>query len=48
MKQPINKITSHLSQLPFCETFLCLWRRSKLRDGVMPPWFTKVINWTIE
>lgn len=43
--ESLSQIRDHISHLPFCETFLCLCRKEKLRDGVMPQWFTGFINW---
>ena len=46
--ESFEQIKDHVAHLPFCETFLCLWRKEKLRDGVMPVWLTKLINWVTD
>ena len=46
--ESLDQIKEHISHLPFCETFLCLWRREKLRDGVMPQWFTRMEKWATD
>lgn len=47
MQEYIIEATNYLKTRPFCETFICLWNKKPLRDGVMPVWLTKLINWTI-
>lgn len=48
MQEYIQQIKDHLSQLPFYKTFLCLWNRKKLQDGVVPAWLTSLVNWATD
>lgn len=48
MNENLNQIIDHISKLPFCETFLCLWHKKKLRKGVMPIKVTNFINWVTD
>lgn len=48
MNTEIQRIQQHLKTLPFCKTFFCLCKKEKLEDGVMPAWFTKIVNWLAE
>ena len=47
MHEEFIRMKEHCSQLPFCKTFLCLWRKEILPEGVMPRWLTRLVNWCI-
>ena len=34
-------------RFPCCITFMCLLRGEELKDGIMPRWFTRLVNWTV-
>ena len=41
------KLGEYFMKKPFRKAFLCLLKREPLQDGIMPEWFTKLINWTL-
>lgn len=41
------KLKEYLERKPFCKTFMCLLKRERLQDGIMPQWFTDLVNWTM-
>lgn len=47
MKNELERIKNRLMQRPFCKTFICLVRREKLEDELLPEWFVKLVNWTM-
>ena len=34
-------------RFPCCKTFMCLLQRKPLSEGIMPKWFTKLVNWAV-
>lgn len=47
MKNELDRIKKRLMHRPFCRTFICLIRREKLEEGILPKWFTQLVNWVI-
>lgn len=45
--QKESKIEEYLKKKPFCTTFMCILKKEKLPDGIMPKWFTVLVNWTM-
>ena len=34
-------------RFPCCTTFICLLRGEELEAGIMPRWFTRLVNWAM-
>lgn len=48
MEVILKQFAQRCSELPSVITMKCLLKKEILPDGVMLPWITKCVNWTIK